>query len=43
MNYCMEQCQGVNGNNGDCCHIRDKDWIIGPVKDDKEFLEFNIN
>ena len=34
----MEQCQGVNGNNGDCCHIRDKDWIIGPVKDDKELL-----
>jgi len=38
MNYCMEQCQGVKGNNGDCCHIRDKDWIIGPVKDDKELL-----
>ena len=34
----MEQCQGVKGNNGDCCHIRDKDWIIGPVKDDKELL-----
>jgi len=38
MNYCMEQCQGVKGNNGDCCYIRDKDWIIGPVKDDKELL-----
>ena len=34
----MEQCQGVKGNNGDCCYIRDKDWIIGPVKDDKELL-----
>jgi len=38
MNYCMEQCQGVEGNNGDCCHIRDKDWIIGKVSDDKELL-----
>ena len=38
MNYCMEQCQGVKGNNGDCCHIRDKDWIIGKVSDDKELL-----
>ena len=34
----MEQCQGLKGNNGDCCHIRDKDWIIGKVKDDKELL-----
>ena len=34
----MEQCQGVEGNNGDCCHIRDKDWIIGKVSDDKELL-----
>ena len=38
MNYCMEQCQGVKGNNGDCCHIRDKNWIIGKVSDDKELL-----
>ena len=35
----MEQCQGLKGNNGDCCHIRDKNWIIGKVKDDKELLE----
>ena len=34
----MEQCQGLKGNNGDCCHIRDKNWIIGKVKDDKELL-----
>ena len=39
MNYCMEQCQGLKGNNGECCHIRDKNWIIGKVKDDKELLE----
>jgi len=38
MNYCMEQCQGLKGNNGDCCHIRDKNWIIGKVSDDKELL-----
>ena len=38
MNHCMEQCQGLKGNNGDCCHIRDKNWIIGKVKDDKELL-----
>ena len=38
MNYCMEQCQGLKGNNGECCHIRDKNWIIGKVKDDKELL-----
>ena len=35
----MEQCQGLKGNNGECCHIRDKNWIIGKVKDDKELLE----
>ena len=35
----MEKCQGLKGNNGDCCHIRDKNWIIGKVKDDKELLE----
>ena len=34
----MEQCQGLKGNNGDCCHIRDKNWIIGKVSDDKELL-----
>ena len=34
----MEQCQGLKGNNGECCHIRDKNWIIGKVKDDKELL-----
>jgi Fe-S-cluster containining protein len=35
---CSKRCMGHPGNNGGCCTLDDRDWIIGPVLDEKAFL-----
>jgi Fe-S-cluster containining protein len=35
---CLKNCYGQKGNAGACCMIADRDFIIGPITDAKEFL-----
>lgn len=35
---CLRNCYGIKGQAGACCTIRDRDWIIGPITDPKDFL-----
>ena len=36
---CLKNCYGKKGNAGACCTIQDRDWIIGPITDPKDFLK----
>lgn len=36
---CSTQCFGIDGYDGSCCSIEDRDWIIGPIGDSHEFIE----
>ena len=36
---CAHKCMGLVGNNGGCCTLADRDFIIGPVDDVDGFLE----
>ena len=36
---CSTKCQGREGHHGECCSIKGKDWIIGPIKDADAVLE----
>jgi Fe-S-cluster containining protein len=38
-NICSFKCYGVDNYHGSCCSIEDRDWIIGPHPDNKEFLK----
>ncbi len=35
---CQRNCYGVKGQAGICCTLGDRDWIMGPITDAKEFL-----
>ena len=35
---CNTNCYGYEGNFGSCCHIADKNWIIGPIHDAEKVL-----
>lgn len=37
-NICSFNCFGYDGYDGSCCHLENRNYIIGPVKDSKEFL-----
>lgn len=35
---CQRRCYGVTGQAGICCTLGNRDWIMGPITDAKEFL-----
>jgi len=35
---CQRNCYGVKGQAGICCTLGDRDWIMGPITDAREFL-----
>jgi Fe-S-cluster containining protein len=35
---CQRRCYGVPGQAGICCTLGNRDWIMGPITDAKEFL-----
>lgn len=37
-NICSNKCFGFDGNHGGCCTLDERDYIIGPHYDTKEFL-----
>ena len=38
-NVCSNKCWGIEGYDGSCCTVEDRDWIIGPHYDSYEFIE----
>jgi Fe-S-cluster containining protein len=36
---CASKCMGRPGNNGGCCNLGPRDWIIGPISDVDELIE----
>ena len=37
-NICSTKCYGIKDNHGSCCTLDNRDYIIGPHHDTKEFL-----
>jgi len=35
---CRNNCNGQAGNDGSCCKVEDRNYIIGPIVDYEEFL-----
>ena len=35
---CSFKCWGIDGYDGSCCTIENRDWIMGPVEDWENFL-----
>ena len=35
---CSSKCFGVDGYDGSCCKLEERDFIIGPISDSDEFL-----
>ena len=38
-NICSHNCYGQKDHDGSCCHLEDRDYIIGPHTDPEDFLE----
>jgi Fe-S-cluster containining protein len=38
-NICSFKCFGHDNYDGSCCHLEDRNWIIGPIEDYEKFLE----
>jgi Fe-S-cluster containining protein len=38
-NVCSNKCWGVEGQDGSCCTLENRDWIMGPNYDSHEFIE----
>lgn len=36
---CSFKCWGIEGYDGSCCHIENRDFIIGPHDDSEQFLK----
>ena len=36
---CSKKCFGIDGYDGSCCTVEDRDYIIGPHSDAEEFLQ----
>jgi Fe-S-cluster containining protein len=36
---CSNKCFGIDGYDGSCCSIEDRDYIIGKITDTDEFIE----
>lgn len=39
MHSCTRNCLGVEDNAAGCCTVAERDYIIGPIPDAKEFLK----
>lgn len=39
LHSCTRNCMGNVGNSAGCCSLGDRDYIIGPIPDAKDFLE----
>lgn len=35
---CSKKCMGVKGNDGGCCRVDDRDFIMGPLADADDFI-----
>jgi Fe-S-cluster containining protein len=38
-NICSDKCWGIEGYDGSCCTVEDRDWIMGANDDAHEFIE----
>jgi Fe-S-cluster containining protein len=38
-NVCSNKCWGIEGYDGSCCTVEDRDWIMGPINDSHQFIE----
>jgi Fe-S-cluster containining protein len=38
-NICSNHCWGIEGYDGSCCSIEDRNYIIGPHHDTKDFIK----
>jgi Fe-S-cluster containining protein len=38
-NVCSNKCWGIEGYDGSCCTVEDRDWIMGANDDAHEFIE----
>lgn len=38
-NVCSNKCFGIDGYDGSCCTIEDRDWTMGPIHDSHEFIK----
>ena len=38
-NVCSNKCWGIEGQDGSCCTLENRDWIMGPIMDGHEFIE----
>lgn len=36
---CSFKCFGQSGYDGSCCHLEDRNWIMGPIYDYQMFLD----
>jgi len=36
---CSNKCFGIDGYDGSCCSVENRDYIIGKITDTAEFLE----
>ena len=36
---CSNKCFGIDGYDGSCCTIENRDWIMGPINDSNQFIE----
>ena len=38
-NVCSNKCWGIEGYDGSCCSVEDRNWIMGPINDSHIFIE----
>jgi len=36
---CSNKCFGIEGYDGSCCTVEERDWIMGPIHDAEEFIK----
>lgn len=41
-NICSFKCFGIDDYDGSCCHLEDRNWIMGPIEDSEKFL-YNLS
>lgn len=39
LDLCGTSCGGVEGAHGECCNVKGKDWVIGPIEDTEKVLK----
>ena len=38
-NVCRDKCWGIEGYDGSCCTVENRDWIMGPNNDAHQFID----